>query len=96
MFMGSVLIILGTVITGTTVANASVSQFMGGRFLLGFGVAIACSAGPIYSLELSHPAFRSVTVAYCNCCWFVGSILASGAIRGALNMGGTISWYVCS
>jgi len=72
MFSGSILIILGTVITGDTVINASVNQFMGGRSLLGLGVAIACSAGPVYVVETSHPALRSVSVTYCNCCWFVG------------------------
>lgn len=67
---------------------------MGGRFLLGFGVAIASSAGPIYAVEASHPAFRSIVVAYCNCFWFVGSILSSGAVRGGLNLQGNASWQL--
>lgn len=94
MFIGSLLVILGTIICGTTISNASVHQFMGGRFLLGFGVSIASSAGPIYVVETSHPAYRSVVTAYCNTFWFTGSILSSGAIRGALNMGGNIR-YIC-
>lgn len=94
MFIGALLIILGTVITGTTVSNASVHQFMGGRFLLGFGVSIASAAGPIYVVETIHPAYRGVITAYCNTFWFTGSILASGAVRGALNVGGTASWQI--
>jgi MFS family permease len=94
MFIGSVLIILGTVITGTTVANASVHQFMGGRFLLGFGVSIGSAAGPIYVVETIHPAYRGIVTAYCNTFWFTGSIIASGAIRGSLNQGGTASWQI--
>lgn len=94
MFIGSFLIIMGTIITGTTVANASVNQFMGGRFLLGFGVSIASAAGPIYVVETIHPAYRGVVTAYCNTFWFTGSILASGAIRGALNQGGNASWQI--
>jgi MFS family permease len=35
MFIGSVIILLGTVISGTTFKDASVGQFMGGRFILG-------------------------------------------------------------
>lgn len=94
MFMGAFLIICGTVVCGTTIVSHSVHQFMGGRFLLGFGVSIVSSAGPIYVVETSHPAFRSIATAYCNCFWFTGSILASGAIRGALNLGGNASWQL--
>jgi MFS family permease len=94
MFIGSFLIIMGTVITGTTIHTASIGQFEGGRFLLGFGVSIASAAGPIYVVETSHPAFRGVVTAYCNTFWFTGSILASGAVRGALNLGGNISWQL--
>jgi MFS family permease len=94
MFIGSILIILGTIITGLTLQNASVGQFMGGRFLLGFGVSIASAAGPIYVVETSHPAFRGVVTAYCNTFWFVGSILASGAVRGAIGINGNQSWQI--
>jgi MFS family permease len=94
MFIGSVLIILGAVITGTTIHNASVHQFMGGRFLLGFGVSIASAAGPIYVVETTHPAFRGIATAYCNTFWFTGSILSSGAIRGGLNISGNTSWQL--
>jgi len=94
MFIGAFLIIMGTIITGTTVHNASVHQFMGGRFLLGFGVSIASAAGPIYVVEMTHPAYRGVVTAYCNTFWFTGSILASGAVRGALNLKGNISWQL--
>lgn len=94
MFIGAFLVIMGTIITGTTINNASVGQFMGGRFLLGFGVSITSSAGPIYVVETSHPAFRSVATGYCNTFWFTGSILASGAIRGGLNQRGNTSWLL--
>lgn len=52
MFIGSLLIILGTIIQAT---SHEVGQFMGGRFLLGFGVSIAASAGPMYVIEINHP-----------------------------------------
>ena len=94
MFIGSMFIIIGTIVSGLTLQNASIDQFMGGRFLLGFGVAIASSAGPIYVVEASHPAYRGVVTAYCNCFWFTGSIISSGAVRGALNQGGAASWQI--
>lgn len=31
------------------------AQFMGGRFLLGFGVSYCCIAAPTYVSELAHP-----------------------------------------
>ncbi|KAG9605813.1 putative sugar transporter, partial [Aureobasidium melanogenum] len=94
MFIGSLIIAIGTVISGTTFNDGKVGQFMGGRFLLGFGVSVASSAGPIYVVEMSHPAYRGKATAYCNTFWFTGSIIAAGCVRGALNLSGNSSWLV--
>ncbi len=94
MFLGALIIIIGTVISGTTVYNPTVDQFMAGRFFLGFGVSIASSAGPIYVVETSHPYYRGVMTAYCNTFWFTGSILAAGSVLGALHLPGTRSWQI--
>jgi MFS family permease len=95
MVCGAALIVVGTIINGLTMLHAdSNGQLKGGRFVLGFGVTIVSAAGPIYVVETAHPALRSIITAYCNTFWFVGSILASGAVRGALNMGGKESWAV--
>jgi MFS family permease len=67
MVIGALLIVVGTIINGLTVANGSNGQLKGGRFILGFGVTIISSAGPIYVVETAHPAFRSVITAYCQC-----------------------------
>ena len=69
MFIGAVLIILGTIVQGTTSYTANLGQFMAGRFLLGFGVSIAASAGPIYVVEICHPAYRGVVTALYNTFW---------------------------
>lgn len=47
----------GTIIQGTS--NAA-GQFMGGRFLLGFGVSLVATGGPMYVVEINHPAYRGV------------------------------------
>ncbi|KAL2839500.1 general substrate transporter [Aspergillus pseudoustus] len=94
MLIGSLFIVLGAVVSGTTIANASVGQFMGGRFLLGFGVSIAAAAGPIYVVETTHPAWRGVVTGYCNTFWFIGSILSSGAVRGAITLETNQSWQI--
>ncbi|KAK7967899.1 lactose permease [Apiospora aurea] len=89
MLIGAGLIIVGTIIQGV---STNADTFMGGRFLLGFGVSIASAAGPMYVVEINHPAFRGVVGAMYNTLWFSGSIIASGAARGALNTGGDYSW----
>ncbi|KAK8065195.1 hypothetical protein PG997_011942 [Apiospora hydei] len=89
MVIGAGLIIVGTIIQGV---STNADTFMGGRFLLGFGVSIASAAGPMYVVEINHPAFRGVVGAMYNTLWFSGSIIASGAARGALNTGGDYSW----
>jgi MFS family permease len=69
MAIGALFIVVGTITQGTTITDGNVGQFMGGRFLLGFGVAIAASAGPMYVVEVSHPAFRGVITAIYNTFW---------------------------
>jgi len=92
MWVGCLCIIIGTIIQGVATQSEGVRQFMGGRFLLGFGVNIAAAAGPMYVVEVSHPAYRGVVTAIFNCFWFTGSIIASGVARGGLNIGGNTSW----
>lgn len=69
MFIGGILIIVGTILQGTTVEHASRSQFMGGRFVLGFGATLITTAGPILVLEISHPAYRGRLTAWYNTFW---------------------------
>jgi MFS family permease len=71
MSLGAICIILGTVIQGTTTHTHSIGQFMGGRFFLGFGVSIVSSAGPMYVVEVSHPAHRGILTAIFNTFWYV-------------------------
>lgn len=94
MAIGAWIIIIGAIVNGTTLYGDSLSQLKGGRFLLGFGVSIVSAAGPIYVVETAHPAWRGVVTAYCNTFWFVGSILASGAVRGSMNLSGNITWQI--
>ncbi len=52
MATGSVLIMAGAAIL---TAAQNDSFLLGGRFLLGFGVAIGTSSAPTYALELAPP-----------------------------------------
>lgn len=89
MFIGAAIVVIGTIIQSTSNARPA---FMGGRFLLGFGVSIAASAGPMYVVEVNHPAFRGLLGAMYNTLWFSGAIISAGSARGGLNVGGDYSW----
>ena len=54
-FVGCALVLVGTAVQATANENG---HFVGGRFLLGFGASIASAAGPAYTVELAHPAYR--------------------------------------
>lgn len=54
-FVGCAVVLIGTAIQ--TSAN-HMPQFIGGRFCLGFGAALASAAGPAYIVEIAHPAYR--------------------------------------
>ncbi|KAK7429763.1 hypothetical protein QQZ08_003608 [Neonectria magnoliae] len=94
MTIGASIIIIGVVIQIATIATANVDQFMAGRFFLGFGVSIAAAAGPVYVVEVSHPAHRGVITGLYNVMWPVGAIVASGSARGGLNYSGNTSWMI--
>ena len=49
-------------------------MFMIGRFLLGFGMATAATAGPTYVAEMSHPGWRGVNTGMYNCNYFLGGV----------------------
>ncbi|KAL7946926.1 general substrate transporter [Trichoderma barbatum] len=89
LFLGALAIIVGTVIQGT---SSTAGQFMGGRFFVGFGAIMNGASGPIYVLEINHPAYRAVMGAMYNTLYFSGAIIAAGAARGGLNTGGDASW----
>lgn len=91
---GTGLIIIGTILEGTSASNANLKQFMAGRFFLGFGVYLTAAAAPTYVVEMSHPAYRGVMTGIYNCMYFTGAIMAAGATRGAKSYGGNLPWLI--
>lgn len=87
-FIGCLIVIVGTAVQGT--AN-TLGQFQGGRFVLGFGAAIASAAGPAYTVELAHPAYRGFMAGMYNNFWWLGNILAGWSTYGT-NLHFTSSW----
>jgi MFS family permease len=55
MFAGAVVIIIGMVIVSSA---STIAQFVVGRFVLGFGIAIMTVAAPGYAIEIAPPHWR--------------------------------------
>jgi MFS family permease len=54
-FVGCVIVLIGTAIQASAYERG---QFIGGRFVLGLGVALASAAAPAYTVEMAHPSYR--------------------------------------
>ena len=66
MFTGAVIIIIGTCLQAPATSQ---SMFMGGRFVLGFGVSFCAVSAPTYVSEISHPKWRGTQTGAYNCMW---------------------------
>ncbi|KAH9860718.1 hypothetical protein J1614_012050 [Plenodomus biglobosus] len=88
-FVGCFIVIIGTAVQASA---QSMGQFIGGRFLLGFGASIASAAGPAYTVELAHPAYRGTMAGMYNNFWWVGNILAGWTTYGTNLHMDTSSW----
>ncbi|KAF9876718.1 hypothetical protein CkaCkLH20_05564 [Colletotrichum karsti] len=91
-FIGCLVVIIGTAIQGS---SRTLGQFIGGRFVLGAGAIIAHGAGPAYTAELAHPAYRGLTAGLYNTFWYVGNILASWVTYGTnLHLKNDWAWRI--
>ena len=83
MVVGSLIIILGSAVIASAKERP---QFVGGRFILGFGVSILTTAAPSYCVEICPPQWRGRMTGFINCGWFGGSIPAAGITLATRNM----------
>jgi sugar porter (SP) family MFS transporter len=79
MFIGAAIVVIGTCVQAPSTTQG---QFLGGRFVLGFGVSFCCVSAPTYVSEMAHPAFRGTLTGLYNCTWYIGSIIASWVVYG--------------
>ncbi|KAF2399675.1 MFS lactose permease-like protein [Trichodelitschia bisporula] len=91
MFIGSFIIILGTCIQAP---SRNLAQFMAGRFMLGFGVAITASAGPSYVSEMAHPAYRGILTGIFNTFWFIGGVPGTFVPYGTQKLTDSMAWRI--
>ena len=91
-FVGCALVLVGTAIQAT--ANET-GHFVGGRFVLGFGASIASAAGPAYTVELAHPAYRGTMAGMYNNFWWLGNIIAGWTTYGTnKNFDNSWAWRI--
>ncbi|KAL2824415.1 general substrate transporter [Aspergillus cavernicola] len=93
MLVGASATLAGAIIQ--TVAPNS-ATFIGGRFVIGFGIAFTCVSGPSLLFELAHPAMRGTITLTFNVLWYVGSIIAAWTTFGTGHMANSWSWRIPS
>ncbi|KAF9498653.1 general substrate transporter [Pleurotus eryngii] len=91
MCLGSMIIIIGAIVI---TAARDASYLLGGRFTLGFGVAITTTAAPAYVVEMSPPQWRGRLTGLYNTFYYTGSILCTGITIATGRTDGTASWRV--
>ncbi|KAF5333204.1 hypothetical protein D9611_002530 [Ephemerocybe angulata] len=89
MFLGGLIIIAGAIVV--TLAKG-IPYLLGGRFTLGFGVAITTTAAPAYVVEMSPPQWRGRLTGLYNTFYYSGSILCTGVTVATGRNSGTLSW----
>ncbi|KPI45215.1 Lactose permease [Cyphellophora attinorum] len=87
--IGQGLTIVGAAFQG---GSQSRGQYMGARFILGFGIAFITCAGPALLSELVHPRMRGTLVSFFNPFWYLGSIIAAWTCFGTSHMAITNAW----
>lgn len=93
-FLGCALSVLGSIIQGTSASTGSLSQFLAGRFLLGFGSTIAQAAGSTYVVEISHPVYRGLMTGGQSTMLNFGSLFAAAVTLGTVNIVGNGCWTI--
>ena len=71
--------LIGCVIQGAAV---DVGMFIAGRFIVGFGMALAQTACPTLVAELAPVNRRAFALGLHYACWGVGTLIASGVCYG--------------
>ncbi|SGZ22503.1 BQ5605_C022g09497 [Microbotryum silenes-dioicae] len=88
---GCAVIVLGTLVA---VTSHKKEQFIAGRFILGFGIAIVTTSAPSYCVEIAPPAWRGRATGFFNCGWFGGSVPAAGITLGTSYMSSNWAWRI--
>ncbi|KLO11655.1 general substrate transporter [Schizopora paradoxa] len=91
MFIGCLIIMMGSAIIASSSGR---EQFIGGRFVLGFGIAIATIGAPTYTVEVAPPQWRGRLTSLYNTGWNGGAIPAAAITLGTQHIASDWSWRI--
>ncbi|KAL4897568.1 putative transporter [Aspergillus ambiguus] len=92
MFIGSLIIIIGTILEAS--AN-QVSQFIGGRFLIGLGISLCNTAAPIYLVEVALPQWRGTFGGLYNVAgYYIGALSCTWIAYGTGFIASNWAWRI--
>ncbi|KAH7105487.1 putative MFS lactose permease [Auriculariales sp. MPI-PUGE-AT-0066] len=91
MFIGCLILVVGSIIISSSHHK---EQFIAGRFILGWGIAIAVTCAPTYCIEIAPPQWRGRMTGFYNTGWFGGSIPAAAITLGTQYMKSNWSWRI--
>ncbi|KAH8901601.1 lactose permease [Thozetella sp. PMI_491] len=89
--IGALVITLGTILQGR---SEELSQYLAGRFFIGYGAGIASGGASSYVAEIAHPVYRGVMAGLFNCLYYAGSFLAAILLRGCVQYSDHRSWLI--
>ncbi|KAK4943905.1 hypothetical protein LTR10_016621 [Elasticomyces elasticus] len=89
--IGCIIMLIGVVLQSIA---AGFGMFLGARFMIGFGVAIAHGSSPLLITELVHPQHRAVFTTIYNTTWYAGSIVAAWLTYGTDHLSNNWSWRI--
>ncbi|KAL4736073.1 major facilitator superfamily domain-containing protein [Aspergillus similis] len=87
--IGSIIMIAGVAIQ---TASNNIAAFITSRIIVGFGITLALTAGPVLISELVHPSHRVFVTALYATTFYVGSFLCAWVVYGTLNVHSSWSW----
>ncbi|KAJ0417134.1 general substrate transporter [Aspergillus carlsbadensis] len=87
--IGSIIMIAGVAIQ---TASNSLAPFIVSRIVVGFGITLALTAGPVLISELVHPSHRVFVTALYATTFYVGSLLCAWVVYGTLDLHSSWSW----
>ncbi|KAI1848463.1 hypothetical protein JX265_008755 [Neoarthrinium moseri] len=91
MFIGALIVVIGTCVQAP---STTYDMFLGGRFVLGFGVSFCCVSAPCYVSEFAHPRWRGTITGLYNCTWYIGSIIASWVVYSCSYLERPDAWRI--
>ncbi|ONH64920.1 High-affinity glucose transporter [Cyberlindnera fabianii] len=88
--------ILSMIAVAIQTASQNIGMFVFSRFLLGIGIILSCSAGPVLISELAPPNIRGLLCGLYFCMFQVGAIIATAVTYGTVNIDNTWAWRLPS